>query len=45
VLSRLRIHGPRPALGDQFSETAPVEGDDALESWSRTLEQMLQRWI
>lgn len=45
VLSQLRIHGPRPALGDKFTELAPVEGDDALESWQRTLEEMLQRWI
>jgi hypothetical protein len=45
ILSRLRIHGPRPALGDQNTEPALVEGDDSLESWNRTLEYMLQRWI
>ncbi len=32
-------------LGDQDSEPALVEGDDALESWNRLLEEMLRRWI
>jgi len=44
-LSLLRIHGPRPALGDEDTEPAPVEGEDASDSWNRTLELLLQRWI
>jgi vWA domain found in the FtsH ternary systems/N-terminal helical region fused to the FtsH ternary system vWA domain len=45
VLSLLRLHGSRPALGDSCTAPAMVEGDDALDSWNRTLELLLQRWI
>jgi hypothetical protein len=45
ALSLLRIQGPRPALGDEHTEPAHVEGEDAADSWNHTLEQLLQRWI
>jgi hypothetical protein len=45
VLSRLRIQGPRPALGEELTEPAIVEGEDSQESWNLTLEQILRRWI
>jgi hypothetical protein len=46
LVSRLQIDGPRPAL-DEPPLRGPevVEADDPFESWSQTLEQILQRWI
>jgi hypothetical protein len=41
----LQIDGPRPALGDEDSEPAILEGDDPLESWTAVLREILQRWI
>ena len=41
----LRIDGPRPALGDGDNEPIIPEGDDALETWSAVLQEILQRWI
>src|SRR5262249_23723019 len=43
--ARLRIDGPRPALDDEYRELEEVEADDAFESWSRALEEVLTRWV
>jgi hypothetical protein len=45
AVCRLAINAARPALGDGLDRPAPVEGEDALGSWSQTLQQILQRWI
>lgn len=45
TIHRLRIAGPRPALDDGNSEPIIPEGDDALETWSAVLQEVLQRWI
>ena len=45
VVHRLQINGPRPALADSDSEPTIPEDDDALESWSAVLQEILQRWI
>jgi hypothetical protein len=45
AVARLRIDGPRPALGDGGEEPAVPEADDAAESWGRALERVLGRWV
>jgi hypothetical protein len=45
VLTRLRIQGSRPELGDARSEPAPIEADDAPESWGAALRELMERWI
>lgn len=45
IVHRLQIDGPRPALADADSEPIIPEGDDALESWSAVVQEILQRWI
>jgi hypothetical protein len=45
VVSRLVIAGPRPAIGGVHEKLLTPEGDDPMESWQATLEQLLQRWI
>jgi hypothetical protein len=45
TIHRLRIDGPRPALGDADNEPMVPEGEDALESWSAVLQDILQGWI
>jgi hypothetical protein len=45
TVHRLWIDGPRPVLEDAEGELHQVESDDPLESWSATLQEMLQRWI
>ncbi len=45
VETLLQINGPRPALADAGTEPAIVEADDAMASWSRALQQVLQRGI
>jgi hypothetical protein len=45
VVTHLQIDGARPALGDMGTEPAVLLSDEPLESWSLTLEQVLQRWI
>ncbi|HTU16720.1 MAG TPA: hypothetical protein VMG10_01550 [Gemmataceae bacterium] len=45
TIHRLRIDGPRPALGDADSEPIVPQGEDALESWSAVLQEILQGWI
>jgi hypothetical protein len=45
AVCRLAVNGPRPALGDGTDEPAPVEGEEALDAWGQTLQQILQRWI
>jgi hypothetical protein len=45
LVTRLRIDGPRPDLGDGDGELSEAEGDDALESWCHALEEVLRRWV
>jgi hypothetical protein len=45
IATRLRIDGPRPALGDDDETPAVPDADDAAESWGRALEQVLARWL
>ena len=45
TIHRLSIDGPRPALADADSESVVPESEDALESWSAVLQEVLQRWI
>ena len=45
AIHRLQIDGPRPALGDADNEPVVPEGEDALESWSVVLQEILQCWI
>jgi hypothetical protein len=45
VVTRLRIDGPRLALGEEGEEPAVPEGDDALECWGRALELLLRQWV
>jgi hypothetical protein len=45
VVTRLKIAGPRPALGDGVEEPVLVEAEDAMDSWSQALEKVLQRWV
>ncbi|MHB1425578.1 MAG: hypothetical protein ACYC3I_20615 [Gemmataceae bacterium] len=45
VIQRLRIDGPRPALGSADSEPIVAEGEEALESWAAVLQEILQRWL
>jgi hypothetical protein len=41
----LRLDDSRPALGDKDHAPAVVEAEDAVGSWIRTLEQVLQRLL
>src|SRR5262249_10178090 len=43
--SRLRIAGPRPALGDETEEPEILAGEDAVEAWAKALEEVLRRWV
>ena len=45
ITTRLALDGPRPALGDDTEEPVIPEADDAMESWGKTLEMILARWI
>jgi hypothetical protein len=45
VVTRMRINGPIPALGDSGEELAKVAADDPMESWGLALQQVLQRWV
>jgi hypothetical protein len=45
VVTRLVLAGPVPAVGAANEKPAAPEGDDPLEGWQSTLEQLLQRWI
>jgi hypothetical protein len=45
VVTRLAITSARPALGDGEDDPAPVEGENALDSWAQTLQQIIGRWI
>jgi hypothetical protein len=45
IANRLRIDGPRPALGDDDETPAVPEADDAADSWARALEQVLALWV
>jgi hypothetical protein len=42
---RLKIAGPRPALVDADGEVVDCEAEDASDSWTRTLEQVLARLV
>jgi hypothetical protein len=45
VVSRLKVAGPCPALGDGEEPPALVEADDSTESWAQALQQVLARWV
>jgi hypothetical protein len=45
TIHRLQIQGPRPALGEDDSDPIILDGEDALESWSATLQEILQSWM
>jgi hypothetical protein len=45
IIHRLRIDGPRPALGSADSEPIVPEGEEPLESWTAVLHEILQQWI
>jgi hypothetical protein len=45
ITARLRIDGPRPALGDDDEAPILPEADDSPDSWGRALEQLLARWV
>jgi hypothetical protein len=45
VVSRLKVAGAFPALGDGDDAPVEVEADDAADSWGLALQQLLARWI
>jgi hypothetical protein len=45
ILTRLRIAGPVPALGDAASEPTMGEAETPLDIWSLTLQEILKSWI
>lgn len=45
VVTRLRIDGPRPALGIDAEAPVMPEAEDPLESWGRALERLLPMWV
>jgi hypothetical protein len=45
LVARLQVAGPRPALGEDNESLQLVEGEDALESWGKALEQILERFL
>jgi hypothetical protein len=45
VTARLRVDGPRPALGDEDAAPTVPEAEDAAETWAAALEQLLRRWV
>lgn len=45
TIHRLRIDGPRPALGDADSEPIASENEEPLESWGNALQAILQCWV
>lgn len=45
LVTRLQVAGPRPALGEENEPVQVVEGDDALESWGKALEQVLEYFL
>jgi hypothetical protein len=45
VTVRLRVDGPQPALAEGDGPLATPEGDDALDSWGKALEYLLQGWV
>ena len=42
--ARLRLDGPRPALGFDDAAPAEPEADDALDAWRAALDDLLARW-
>jgi hypothetical protein len=45
VTARLRVDGPRPALGDEDAAPTVPEAEDAAETWAAALEQLLRQWV
>jgi hypothetical protein len=43
--TRLAVDGPRPALGDDYTEPQTPEADEHFEAWGKALEEILQRWM
>ncbi len=45
VVSVLKVDGPKPALQQGLIAPSIVEGEDATESWSNALQQVLGYWV
>jgi hypothetical protein len=45
LVTRLGINGPRVALADEDEKLEILETDDPLQSWSKALEMILERWV
>ncbi len=43
--ARLRVDGPRPALGDDEEAPRVPEADDAADCWGKALERLLAAWV
>jgi hypothetical protein len=45
AVTRLRLDGPAPALGDEAGDPVVRAADTPLESWGLALQELLQRWV
>jgi hypothetical protein len=45
LMERLRLNGPRPAIGLDDEALQSPEADEAMGSWSAALERLLQAWV
>ncbi len=45
IVTRLRIDGPVPAVGDAHTEPVVCEAETPLEGWALTLQAILERWV
>jgi hypothetical protein len=45
VVTHMLLDGPAPSLAAGWETPVVPEGEDAMESWSAALEQILRRWI
>lgn len=45
TITRLAVHGPRPAVAEGDGPLVVAEGDEAVDSWGLALQQILARWM
>jgi len=45
IVTRLAINQSRPSLADGPNDLEVVEGEEALDTWGQTLQQLLQRYV